>query len=136
MKQSTFSPKTSELDLQRSAFQPKTVELELQRSAFPPQTSELKLQRSAFKMSRRRFLAVATAVTVAAPAVLTASKTDKQVVLGEGDYRYEVIHNWPQLPDKYSWQTTHNVAVDKQGFFGAAEPAKTQCNPPFRPAHF
>src|SRR4029453_3797813 len=24
-------------------------------------------------------------------------------------------HNWAQLPDKYSWQTTHNVAVDRDG---------------------
>ena len=23
-------------------------------------------------------------------------------------------HEWPQLPDKYSWQTTHNVAVDSE----------------------
>jgi hypothetical protein len=26
-----------------------------------------------------------------------------------------VQHDWPELPEKYSWQTTHNVAVDKAG---------------------
>jgi hypothetical protein len=36
-------------------------------------------------------------------------------VLGEGDYRYEVTHDWPQLPKEFRWQTTHNVAVDKSG---------------------
>ncbi len=77
------------------------------------------MNQSTNTLSRRRFLAATTAATVAtiaAPAVLTASKTDKQVILGEGDYRYEVIHNWPQLPAKFHWQTTHNVAVDSQGF--------------------
>lgn len=69
--------------------------------------------------SRREFLATTAAgaaATLAAPAVSTASKTDSQIVIGEGDYRYEVIHDWPQLPDQFSWQTTHNVAVDKNNF--------------------
>ena len=39
-----------------------------------------------------------------------------ETVIGEGNYRYGVLHAWPQLPDKFSWQTTHNVAVDKDGF--------------------
>src|SRR5688572_11547265 len=67
-----------------------------------------------YQVSRRRFLA-ATAVGLAAPRVLTAQKSEKQLVIGSGEHRYEVLHNWPQLPDKYSWQTTHNVAVDREG---------------------
>jgi len=47
--------------------------------------------------------------------VLTASKTDPPLVLGEGDYRYEVSHDWPQLPAEFSWQTTHGVAIDRAG---------------------
>ena len=47
--------------------------------------------------------------------VLTARKTDSKLVVGDGEYKYEVEHEWPQLPDKYTWQTTHNVAVDKAG---------------------
>lgn len=65
--------------------------------------------------SRRRFLKTAAAVTALAamPRVLTAQKSSRQLVIGEGAHRYEVHHNWAQLPDKYSWQTTHNVAVDR-----------------------
>ena len=72
----------------------------------------------ASNVSRRRFLASAAAVataTVAAPAVARAQKSDSRIVVGQGDYQYEVVHDWPQLPSKYSWQTTHNVAIDKAG---------------------
>lgn len=68
--------------------------------------------------SRRQFLAAAaagTAVVLGAPTVLTARKVDSKLVVGEGEYKYEVIHDWPGLPDKFTWQTTHNVAVDKSG---------------------
>ncbi len=66
-------------------------------------------------VSRRRFVsAVATtAAALAAPRVLTAQKSDKQLVIGTGEHRYEVLHNWAQLPAQYTWQTTHNVAVDR-----------------------
>ncbi len=66
------------------------------------------------QISRRHFLATAAAA-FAAPRVLTAQKTDKQLVIGQGAHRYEVQHGWAQLPDKYAWQTTHNVAVDREG---------------------
>jgi len=69
-------------------------------------------------MSRRRFLtttAAGTAAALAAPAVLTAAKTDSRPIVGQGDYRYEVTHHWPQLPDKFRWQTTHDVAMDREG---------------------
>ncbi|HEV7405675.1 MAG TPA: hypothetical protein VGO11_22215, partial [Chthoniobacteraceae bacterium] len=65
-------------------------------------------------LTRRRFLAT-TAAALAAPQILTAKKSDQQLVIGAGEHKYEVQHNWPQLPDKYSWQTTHNVAVDHEG---------------------
>lgn len=68
-------------------------------------------------IGRREFLqATAGAMAIAAaPTILTASKTRESTIIGAGDYRYEVIHYWPQLPDKFSWQTTHNVALDKAG---------------------
>lgn len=69
-------------------------------------------------ISRRRFLiragATASAI-VSAPLVLTASKTRESTVVGEGAYQYEVQHAWPQLPSKFTWQTTHNVAIDRDG---------------------
>src|SRR4051794_41186731 len=67
---------------------------------------------------RRKFLkaaAAGSAVVLGAPLVLTAQKTDKRLVVGEGDTKFEVYHEWPQLPEKFTWQTTHNVAVDKAG---------------------
>ncbi len=66
------------------------------------------------RISRRRFIAT-SAAAIAVPNILTAQKAGEQLVIGTGEHRYEVLHNWPQLPDKYSWQTTHNVAVDAEG---------------------
>jgi hypothetical protein len=68
--------------------------------------------------SRRQFIASAAAGAaslIAAPAVITAAKSDTKLILGEGDYKFEVQHEFPELPSKYTWQTTHNVAVDKAG---------------------
>jgi hypothetical protein len=47
------------------------------------------------------------------PAAQTSSKTEPEIVVGSGAHRYEVQHDWARLPDKYSWQITHNVAVDR-----------------------
>jgi hypothetical protein len=69
-------------------------------------------------VSRRQFIATAAAGSAGlalAPTVLTAKKTDSSLIVGEGEHRYEVQHDWPQLPDQFTWQTTHNVAVDSSG---------------------
>ncbi|HRF00708.1 MAG TPA: twin-arginine translocation signal domain-containing protein [Pirellulaceae bacterium] len=70
--------------------------------------------------TRRRFLAASTAaaaaVTLGAPAILTASKSGSRRIWQSGDHAYEMKHAWPQLPAQYTWQTTHNVAVDKDDF--------------------
>ena len=70
--------------------------------------------------SRRKFLTSTSSIAAgSAFGILGCRKTmaapDRKpgITVGEGDHRYEVIHNWATLPDKYSWQTTHNVAVDK-----------------------
>jgi hypothetical protein len=65
--------------------------------------------------NRRRFLktsAVSAACVMAAPSVLTASRTNSQVVIGNDQHKFEVLHQFPQLPSQYTWQTTHNVAID------------------------
>ena len=70
------------------------------------------------QVSRRRFLntaAAGAAVTLATPTILTAKKTDGATIVGSGEYQYEVHHKWPQLPEKFNWQTTHNVAFDSEG---------------------
>lgn len=68
--------------------------------------------------SRRQFLSTAAAgatFLTAAPMALTASRTSEEVILGAGEYQYRIVHDWPMLPDRFTWQTTHNVAVDKAG---------------------
>lgn len=72
----------------------------------------------AYQLTRRQF--VQTALTwgttlATTPLIMTEAKTERRLVVGEGEYQYEVYHHWPQLPDRYSWQTTHNVAVDRAG---------------------
>ncbi|MDB4306335.1 hypothetical protein N9945_00120 [bacterium] len=36
------------------------------------------------------------------------------MILGEGEHQFEAIYNWPTLPSKFNWQTTHNVALDAE----------------------
>ncbi len=66
-------------------------------------------------VSRRRFLQTSAAAAVAAPAILTGKRTAAQEVVGQGDHVFQFNHQWAQLPAKYAWQTTHNVAVDPAG---------------------
>ena len=63
--------------------------------------------------NRREFMAGAISATtaLAMPNLLLANKNSKQIVIGDGQHQYEVQHNFVQLPDKYKWQTTHNVAT-------------------------
>ena len=66
--------------------------------------------------TRRRFLSSATSaagVTLAAPYVICSRQAAGATILGSGEYTYEAIHQYPQLPDPFTWQTTHNVAVDR-----------------------
>ncbi|MBI1344821.1 twin-arginine translocation signal domain-containing protein [bacterium] len=70
-------------------------------------------------VDRRQFLSATAAasagVILGAPFVHATQKSDAPLIVGEGDYKFQVQHEWPELPDKYTWQTTHNVAVDKAG---------------------
>jgi hypothetical protein len=70
-------------------------------------------------VSRRDFLAAAavgTSACLAAPALVTADKSGSRMIVGTGDFQYQLQHDWAQLPTQFSWQTTHNVAVDRDGF--------------------
>jgi hypothetical protein len=70
-------------------------------------------------LSRRTFVKHAAAgsfAAIAAPTVLTAAKTDgSKPVVGAGEHQYQADHYWAQLPNKYTWQTTHNVAIGRDG---------------------
>ena len=70
-----------------------------------------------FRLTRRAFgaaAALATAV-VATPATARVRRLAAETIVGEGEHRFRVRHNFPQLPDRFTWQTTHGVAVDAAG---------------------
>ncbi|RIK84449.1 MAG: hypothetical protein DCC67_04900, partial [Planctomycetota bacterium] len=71
------------------------------------------------EVSRRTFVKQAAAgslAALAAPAVRTAAKTDvNKPIVGVGEHQYEVDHHWAQLPERFTWQTTHNVAIGRDG---------------------
>ena len=82
-----------------------------------------KLSRRTIIKTAASIVAVPTIVAAAsplqlkgAPFVRTRSRTDAasaETIIGEGDHQYRVDHQWCQLPDRFTWQTTHGVAVDK-----------------------
>ncbi len=66
--------------------------------------------------SRRKFLGT-TATALAGFSITgckqaAAPRRSSGIFIGEGDHKYEVIHDWCTLPEPYTWQTSHNVAVD------------------------
>ncbi|MEZ6087652.1 MAG: peptidase [Pirellulaceae bacterium] len=66
-------------------------------------------------ISRRKLLRSASVAAIsglAMPAIVTAKRSEAQQVIGDGDFKFKVQHQWPELPDQFTWQTTHNVAVD------------------------
>ena len=63
-------------------------------------------------LNRRSFLKSSAVIVAAAPAIITGKRTAAQDVIGDGEFKLRCQHLFPQLPDQYSWQTTHNVAVD------------------------
>lgn len=67
------------------------------------------------RLSRRGFATVAAAASIFAARPARASRLTAETIIGEGAHRFRVRHHFPQLPDRYSWQTTHNVAVDSAG---------------------
>lgn len=77
------------------------------------------------RSSRRTFLkgvaaagaAVGAASALGFPRVATASnKSGKEpIIVGAGDHRYEVMHDWGQLPKTIAYGNTHGVCEDSQG---------------------
>ncbi len=71
-------------------------------------------------LNRRRFLAGSSIAAFSGLNIISCSKSASEpepssgIFVGEGEHRYEVFHNWAKLPDAYTWQTTHNVAVDSK----------------------
>ncbi len=81
------------------------------------------------RSTRRQFLArsaAGAALVSQTPYIVTARRTARPIIVGDGPYRYEVQHAWPQLPDKFTWQTTHNVAIDRDGFLYVIHEGRAQ----------
>ena len=72
---------------------------------------------SPLPLSRRTFTALVAgaAAAVARPASARVRRLAGETIIGQGPHTFRVKHNFPQLPDRFTWQTTHNVAVDAAG---------------------
>jgi hypothetical protein len=68
------------------------------------------------QVTRRSFLTTAAAA-VAAPAFVRATDKAgrKAPILGQGEHRYEAIHDWGELPRTLKYGNTHGVCEDSQG---------------------
>ena len=68
------------------------------------------------RVTRRSFL-VTAGIAAAAPAVLGATDKagTKAPILGDGEHRYEAIHDWGELPSAIRYGNTHGVCEDSQG---------------------
>jgi hypothetical protein len=72
-------------------------------------------------LTRRNFMAAGAAVTaaIAAPAILGAQSKSgtKLPVIGEGEYMYEVHHDWAMenLPADIKYGNTHSISRDSHG---------------------
>jgi hypothetical protein len=62
--------------------------------------------------TRRGFVASLTAPIILGAADKSGSKNP---ILGEGEYRYEAIHDWGELPANIKYGNTHGVVEDSQG---------------------
>lgn len=89
------------------------------------------MKSSSNRWSRRSFLAAAGGVTASLavsahgpsafsanghsqPTIRTSKNRSNEMITGSGDYQFKIEHHCVELPDQYSWQTTHNVAVDAE----------------------
>jgi hypothetical protein len=79
-------------------------------------TTNLPIHRRQFFTSTSIATAAAAFGIIGCKKTVRTPKRSSGIFVGEGDFKYEVINDWVTLPDRYSWQITHNVAVDKDGF--------------------
>ncbi len=67
-------------------------------------------------VTRRSFLVTAGAAA-ATPVFLCATDKagNKPAILGEGEHKYEALHDWGELPHNIRYGNTHGVCEDSQG---------------------
>ena len=70
-------------------------------------------------ISRRTFIkatSTSAAALVAAPAVHAASRVlTSKLILGQGEYKFQLIHDWLTPPDGLAWGDTHGLCQDADG---------------------
>ncbi len=81
--------------------------------------------------NRRQFLRAGGAAVLSAslsPTILGAARrsSDTDVVIGSGEHKYVVDHNWGKLPANVIWGDTHGVAVDAAGLIYIKHRATTE----------
>src|SRR5580658_203952 len=66
--------------------------------------------------TRRNFL-TAGAAAAAVPFIIKADDKSgaKPLILGEGEHKYEMIHDWGELPSNIKYGNTHSISEDAQG---------------------
>ena len=78
-----------------------------------------------YQTNRREFLSAGLAVTAACAgaalgeqphAAPPPTQPAEPIILGQGSYRYQCIHDFGKLPDNIIYGLTHGVAVDSRGF--------------------
>lgn len=70
----------------------------------------------ATNQTRRSFL-TAGAIAAATPFFIKADdKSGKKLpITGEGEHKYEMIHDWGELPSNIKYGNTHSISEDAQG---------------------
>src|ERR1700679_2342742 len=77
--------------------------------------SRFAIRRCNMTTTRRSFM-VASAVGAVAPFVKAQDKSgSKYPILGEGEHKFECIHDWGELPSNIKYGNTHSVCEDAQG---------------------
>ena len=67
-------------------------------------------------MTRRSFVGTA-ALAATGPMIMGATNKagTSRPILGEGEHKYEAIHDWGELPSRIKYGNTHSVVRDSQG---------------------
>jgi len=67
--------------------------------------------------STRRSFLIQSAAAACVPTILYATDKagTKRPILGQGEYQYEAIHDWGELPRNIRYGNTHGVCEDSQG---------------------
>jgi hypothetical protein len=75
--------------------------------------------KNSHSITRRDFVktSAVAAAAIAAPRIILASNKSglDPIILGEGEHKYEVQHDWGKLPRDIAYGNTHGVCEDSQG---------------------